>query len=208
MSRSPRSRRAAFTPSGSGRPVSPCHHSPRSSTLCRPDARVGELALVDDQARPRRGRRRPRRGSGRTAARGRARSLAEREPEREVGGREPARDDDLDARGAPSRSSGSRGDDDRAVADAHRGAVRQQHVAVGDARVGAHRDRRHLEPALDRPLVQRLDVRDDLLELEPARVDASRLDRPEHERVVGVCAVSDANPHDAPRYQPRLHSPG
>ena len=50
--------------------------------------------------------------------------------------------------------------------------MRQQHVAVGDVRVRAERDRGHLEPALDRPLVQRLDVGDDLLELEPARVDA------------------------------------
>ena len=86
-------------------------------------------------------------------------------------------------------------DDDRAVAEAHRRAVREQQVAVGDVRVGAHRDRGHLEPALRRPLVERLDVRDDLLELEPARVDAAGLERPEHERVVRVCAVSDADPH-------------
>ena len=61
--------------------------------------------------------------------------------------------------------------------------MRQQRVALGDARVGAHRDRRHFEPA-GRPLVQRLDIRHDLLELEPARVDAARVERPEHEGVV------------------------
>ena len=34
----PRSRRATFAPSGSGRPVSSSHHSPRSTTLCSPAA--------------------------------------------------------------------------------------------------------------------------------------------------------------------------
>ena len=46
-------------------------------------------------------------------------------------------------------------DDDRPVAVAHRRAVRQQRVAIRDVRVRARRDRRHLESALDRPLVQR-----------------------------------------------------
>ena len=32
-------------------------------------------------------------------------------------------------------------------------------------------------------------------ELEPPRVDAAGLDRPEHERVVRVGAVPDADPH-------------
>src|SRR5207244_3952750 len=64
-----------------------------------------------------------------------------------------------------------------------------QHVAVGDVRIRAHRDRRDLEAALRRPLVQRLDVGDDLLEPESARVDAPRVQRPEHERVVGICRM-------------------
>ena len=73
--------------------------------------------------------------------------------------------------------------------------MREQHVAVGDMGIGAGRDRGHLEPPLDGPLVQRLDVGDDLLEFESARVDAARLERPEHERVVGIGAVSDADRH-------------
>ena len=93
------------------------------------------------------------------------------------------------------------GDDDRPVAEPHRGAVRQQQVAVGDVRVGAHRDRGHLEPSLGRPLVERLDVRDDLLELEPARVDAPGLDRPEHEGVVRDLRYVRHGSAAAPRYR-------
>ena len=140
-------------------------------------------------------RTRPRRGSRRRAARARGRR-AEREAEHEVGGREPAGDRDSSARSSAGVERLAR-DDDGPYAVAHRGAVRQQPVAVGDVRVGAHRERRDLEPPLARPVVQRLDVRDDVLELEPARVDAARRDRPEHERVVGIRAVSDTDPHGA-----------
>ena len=65
-------------------------------------------------------------------------------------------------------------DDDRPVARAHARPVREEHVLVLDERVRVERDRGHLEPALERPLVQRLDVLQDVLELEPARVDARR----------------------------------
>ena len=88
-------------------------------------------------------------------------------------------------------------DDDRPVARAHARAVREEHVAVLHERVRVQRDGGHLEPALERPLVQRLDVPQDVLELEPARVDAARGEAPEHERVVGVGAMAEADQHEA-----------
>ena len=56
------------------------------------------------------------------------------------------------------------GDDDRPVARADRGAVRQERVVLLHERVRGERDRRHLEPRRARPLVQRLDVGEHLLE--------------------------------------------
>jgi Mn-dependent DtxR family transcriptional regulator len=58
-------------------------------------------------------------------------------------------------------------------------------------------DRRRLELALDCPLVQRLDVAQHVLELEAARVDPLRGQRPEHERVVWIGAVSKPDQHAA-----------
>ena len=84
-------------------------------------------------------------------------------------------------------------DDDRAVAVAHARAVREDHVVLLDVRVGVQRDRGDLELAVHRPLVQRLDVVQDVLELEPARVDDTRGEAPEHERVVRVGAMSKTN---------------
>ena len=52
------------------------------------------------------------------------------------------------------------------------------------------------EPRRAGPLVERLDVCEDLLELVPARVEEIRRQRPEHERVVGVRAVAEADPHE------------
>ena len=46
-----RSARAQIAASGTGRPVSPSHHAPRSATCHEPVGGVGEAALVDDQAR-------------------------------------------------------------------------------------------------------------------------------------------------------------
>ena len=84
-------------------------------------------------------------------------------------------------------------DDDRPVALAERRAVRQQDVALLDSGIGAGGERGHLEPPFERPLVQGLDVRDDRLELEAAEVDRARLERPDHERVVGIRRVADSN---------------
>ena len=88
-------------------------------------------------------------------------------------------------------------DDDGSVPRAHARAVRQQDVPVLHERVGRERDRRHIEARLQRPLVQRLDVLGDELELESAVVDRALREGPEHERVVGVRAVADADLHEA-----------
>ena len=73
----------------------------------------------------------------------------------------------------------------------------QQSVVLLHERVCGERQRRHLEPAGSGPLVQRLDVGEDLLELVPARLYALARERPEHERVVGIGAVADADAHEA-----------
>ena len=86
-------------------------------------------------------------------------------------------------------------DDDRPVAIAERGAVRQQHVPVGDGGIGARRERSHLQPALERPFVERLDIGRDRLQLQAARVHLPSGERPDHERVVWIGAVSNADRH-------------
>ncbi len=75
--------------------------------------------------------------------------------------------------------------------------MREERVVLLHERVRGERERRHLEPARARPLVQRLDVAEHLLELVPVRLDAVGRERPEHERVVGIGAVADADPHEA-----------
>ena len=69
------------------------------------------------------------------------------------------------------RASGSRATTIGPVPRAHARPVRKDDVPLLHERIRVQRDRRHLEPALERPLVQGLDVSEDVLELEPARVD-------------------------------------
>ena len=84
-------------------------------------------------------------------------------------------------------------DEARAVAIAHRGAVRQQRVAIGQVGVGVNRDRGHLELTAHRALVERLDVLQLVNVGEAFRVDLPGGERVEHERVVGVRAVGNVN---------------
>ena len=120
--------------------------------------------------------------------------VAEHEPERQEGGRHRARDDDLLA-AEVVHGRGLAGDDDRAVAGADARAVGEQRVVLLHERVGGERDRRHLEARGARPLIERLDVRQNLLERESARIDEIRRQRPEHEGVIGIGTVADANLH-------------
>ena len=75
--------------------------------------------------------------------------------------------------------------------------MRQERVVLLHERVRSERDRGHLEPRRARPLVQRLDIAEHLLEVVTPRVDEIRGERPEHEGVVRVGAVTDADPHEA-----------
>src|SRR5262249_42530128 len=74
----------------------------------------------------------------------------------------------------------------------------KEHILVLDEGIRVERNRGRLEAPFERPLVQRLNVLEDVLELEAARVHAPRSEGPEHERVVGVGAVSEADQHGAP----------
>ena len=162
--------------------------------LLQPGGGVRELALVDEQARVRL----PRRDLVHDLV---ERNLPEREvPELQLQRQERRRHapghGDLDPAQVILAQLLAR-DDDRPVAGAHARAVRKQDVLVLHVRVRVERDRGHLEPALERPLVQRLDVLQHVLELEPARVDLARGEAPEHERVVRVGAMAEADEHDA-----------
>ena len=162
--------------------------------MCEALGLVGELALVDEEPGVRAARRDLVEDPvERQLA---VREVAEREPE----GRNAVVIRPGTAISAP-RSCSKRErlarDEDRPVAGADPRAVRQQRVAVLHERIRVQRDRRHLEPALERPRVERLDVLQHLLELEAARVDAPGRERPEHERVVGIRAVAEPNQHRA-----------
>ena len=122
--------------------------------------------------------------------------LAECEAEGQERRRRPSGDDDLELAQLVERQRLA-GDDDRPVAVADARAVRQQRVPVLHERVRVQRDRSHLELRLQRPLVQRLDVLQHLLELEAACVDRAGRDRPEHERVVRVGAMAEPDQHRA-----------
>ncbi len=122
--------------------------------------------------------------------------VAEHEPQREERRRHRPRDDDLQLRELLARQRGGR-DDDRPVAGADACPVREQRVVLLHEGVRRERERRHLEPARPRPLVQGLDVGEDLLEVVAASVDALGRERPEHERVVGIGAMADADAHEA-----------
>ncbi len=124
--------------------------------------------------------------------------VVEHEPEREERRRHRSRDDDLELAQLGERQRPA-GDDDRPVARPDARAVREERVVLLHEWIRRERDRGHLEPRRTGPLVQRLDVAEHLLELVAARVDEVRRQRPVHERVVGVRAVSDADSQGAGR---------
>src|SRR5581483_1210106 len=123
---------------------------------------------------------------------------AELSPERhlqdEERSRELARHDDLLVAELVERERVVR-DDHGAVSGAHARPVRKQHIAVVYERIRRERHRSDLEPSLERPFVERLDVGYDRLELVPARVDRPGGEAPEHERVVWIGAEADAHEH-------------
>ena len=157
-------------PSGNGRPpVRSDHHSPRSTIFSQPFVLIRQLTFVDQQT-----------SFGASVQNGLP-DLVEGhdnvfevglvESQRQVGGRQGARDGDAGAfdLGRTTRA----GDDDGPVLVAHAGAVRQQRVLVDQVRVGVERDRCDFVTALERGAVQGLDIREDLVHDDPAGVDVA-----------------------------------
>ena len=70
------------------------------------------------------------------------------------------------------------GDDDRTVVVAHARPVRQEKVLVRQMRVGVERDRGHLVGARERRAIQRLDVAEQMFDLEAAQSGTWPLARP------------------------------
>ena len=93
----------------------------------------------------------------------------------------------------PLAGDGRARHDDRTVAVAEGGAVGQQEVALGQARVGVEGDGRDGELSRHRAPVERFDVGQLVDEGETLGIDASFGERVEHERVVGVGAVRDGD---------------
>ncbi len=85
------------------------------------------------------------------------------------------------------------GDEDGAIALSHRGAGIHHPVLVVDQDVGSRGHRRHVELARPRPPVEGLDVLQYVLDLDPLRLHLAGGERVEHERVVGIGAVADAD---------------
>ena len=109
----------------------------------------------------------------------------------QVGGGERARDSD--PRALYLRRTILARHHDRTVLVAHARAVRQQRVLVDEMRIGVKGHRRHLVAPLERRPVQRLDVREHLVDDDAAGVDVVARQTIEHERVVGIRAVRDSD---------------
>ena len=167
-------------PSGSGSPpVRSNHHSPRSTIFVQALGAVRQLAFVNEQARVDR------------AVHHGLLNLVERhdlvlerrivELQRQERGRQPAGHADLEAL---ERSVARRPrhrlarDENRAVLVAHARAVRQQRVSIDQVRVRVKRDRGDFVAALERGAVQRLDVRQDLIDLDAVRPCTAPLANP------------------------------
>src|SRR5436190_5496623 len=130
--------------------------------------------------------------------------VAEEEPQDEERGGHAPRNRDLDRLQLLTLEWLTR-HDDRPVSRAHARSVGEHCIVALNERIGMQRDRGRLEPSLERPVVQGLNVPQHVLELEPARVDPVRGKRPEHECVVGIRAVAESDQHAARLTQPAYH---
>src|SRR5688500_118118 len=114
------------------------------------------------------------------------------EPEGEIRGRQRAGNGDAGA-GERLTRAGLACDEAWAISVAHGGPVRQQCVAVGEVRVRVDGDRGDLELSTQCAAVERLDVLKLVLVRDSVGVDLPGGQRVEHERVVRVGRMSDAN---------------
>ena len=121
-------------------------------------------------------------------------SFAECELEGEEGGGELAWDGDGLARQVVE-GHGAWGDEDGAVLVAHAGPAAGEGVLIGDIGVGVDGDGGDFKLAFDGALVEGLDVLEDVLEAVGAGGDFALGQGVEHEGVVGVGGVAEAEEH-------------
>ena len=196
------SRRMPLPPSGSGQaglplpPLAEVHH------LAQPQVAVGELPLVDHHA----GVRLAGEHDVEDAVEGDDLDghLRLPEPQGEVSGGQLAGDHHLEP-GQVGPAVGLAGDDDRPVAVAEARARGHDLVAVGEMGVGVEGEGRDLVRPLERRLVQALDVLQDVADLQPLDVEDPLRQGIEHEGIVRVGTVGDA---DGGRGGLRAHGPG
>ena len=87
------------------------------------------------------------------------------------------------------------GNDHRTVAVAHAGAARAENVAVAQVGVGVNAHGRQFQLALEGAAIERLDVDQFVREAIAARIDFALGQGIEHEGVVGIGTVADADEH-------------
>src|SRR6185437_10319638 len=84
-------------------------------------------------------------------------------------------------------------DDHWAIVVAHTRAVGQYGVLVGDIGVGMDRNGGDFQTPFERPLIQRLDITQDMLEPQTFSIDMALRQTIEHERIIRVRAVAQTN---------------
>ena len=194
----PRSFRMTFPPSGRGNPVSALPPFPQVHDLVEALALVRDLAFVDDESCVHA----VREHGIRDLVKGNHGLVETGTPEiqRQHGRRESAGDGDPFSAERLGRERRPR-HDHGTVAIAHAGAVRQQCIAIGQVRVGVERNGSHLVLAPEGPLVEGLDVLQDVDKLQIRVPDLPLGQGIEHERVICVRAVGDRDTlrHATPR---------
>ena len=77
-------------------------------------------------------------------------------------------------------------DNDRPVSIAHARPARQQRIIPGHVRIRVNRDRGNMQLAALRPLIERLNVCQAMVEPITPQIDLILRHRIEHERVIGI----------------------
>lgn len=114
------------------------------------------------------------------------------QPQHEKGRRQRPRNGDPSAREIVYRHIFSR-DEDRAIALSHARPARQKHVEVGDIGIGVKRERCQFVFAHQSAAVERFDVSEDMLEAKAFGGNLPLRERIEHEGVIGIRTMRDAN---------------
>ena len=153
--------------------------------------RVGQLAFMDDEAEL--GVTRLDRGTDPVEGHYHGLEFGLIELEGEICSGAEARHRDATApQGIPGITRrGSERNQPRSVSVAHRGAARQQPIALGEIGVGVDRNRGNLELTAQRALIERFDVGELVQVAELPGIELALGERIKHERVVGIGTVAD-----------------